>query len=150
MSALFKARRGHTPGLENWEKLAERRSSPVVVRLRASLFLSYHAATGFNESDAFTRDAKTWALFEHSVLPELENFSFFDKSREIYVSPSAVLADGMFHLWTTTDLGADEEGRTTTITAITEMAHYLCALYETTRTDRRESKRNWLGLSPTR
>ena len=147
MSALFRTR-GQSPALENWAKLAERRSSPVVIRLRAGLFLRYHSAIGAKESDAFLRDAKTWALFEHAVLPELENFSFFDKSREIYVSPSAVLADGMFHLWTVTDLGLDDNGQTTTIAVITEMAHYLCAIYETTRIDRREVKRNWFGLSP--
>lgn len=149
MSDLFKAR-GKIQGLEDWAHLAERRSSPVVVRLRAGIFLSYHSATRAGEQDAFSRDAKTWALFEHSVLPELENFNFFDRSREAYVSPSAVLADGMFHLWTATDLAIDEQGQTTTIAVVTEMANYLCSVYDTTRTDRRAAKRNWLGLNPTR
>jgi hypothetical protein len=98
MSALFKPRRKNALIAEDWAKIAGRRASPVEIRLRAGLFLSYHSATSSKELDTFERDAKTWAVFEHSVLPELENFTFFDNSRELYVSPSAVLADGMFHL----------------------------------------------------
>ena len=149
MSALFKPRRNNS-ALEDWVRLAEQRSSPVIVRLRAGLFLSYHAATGAKESDTFERDAKTWALFEHSVLPELAKFTFFDKSRALYVSPPAVLADGMLHLWTVTDLGLDDDGRPTTIGIISELANYLCTLYETKRIHKRAPRRNWLGLSSER
>jgi hypothetical protein len=151
MSALFKPRRqSQVARQEDWAKIAQRSSTPTVSRLRAGLFLRYQEATNARETDTFTRDAKTWALFEHATLPELENFSFFENSRQIYVAPSAVLADAMFHLWTVTDLGLDSAGRPTTIAVITEMAYYVCTLYETTRLDRREAKRNWLGLSPTR
>lgn len=147
MSALFRPRtKTKTNASEDWAKLADRRSSPTVVRLRAGLFLRYQAATGVSEFDTFIRDAKTWALFEHAVMPELDNFSFFDKSRQTTVSSAAGLADAMFHLWTVTDLGLDLDGRPTTIAVISELANYLCAVYETTRIDRRRSKRNWLGL----
>ena len=149
MSALFKPRANRkNTGSEDWAKLADRRSAPIVVRLRAGLFLRYTSATGAREFDTFLRDAKTWALFEHAVLPELDNFTFFDKSRETFVAPPAVLADGMFHLWTVTDLGLDLDGRPTTIGVIGELAHYVCAVYETKRLDRRAQKRNWLGLTP--
>ena len=146
MSSLFRpggrSRRG-----EEWARIVERRSSPTFLRLRAGIFLSYQTATGAKETDYFERDAKTWALFEHAVLPELEDFTFFDKSREIFVSPSAVLADGMFHLWTSTDLELEEDGRPTTVAAVTALAHYLCTIYETKKIDRRSGKRNWLGLN---
>jgi len=117
------------------------------MRLRAGLLLRYQAATKAAENDVFQRDAKTWALFEHAVLPELANFTFVDKSRDVFVSPSAVLADGMFHLWTLTELGLDMAGRPTTLTVISELANYLCAVYETTHVDRRKRRRNWFGLT---
>jgi len=146
MSALFRPRRNpSTP--EDWVKIADRRSSPTEMRLRAGLLLRYQAATKAGENDTFLRDAKTWALFEHAVLPELTNFTFVDKSRDIFVSPSAVLADGMFHLWTLTELGLDSAGRPTTLAAISELANYLCAVYETTHVDRRKRRGNWFGLS---
>jgi hypothetical protein len=149
MSALFQPH-PKTDQLENWTKLADRRSSPTVVRLRAGLFLRYSGATGAKEFDTFVRDATTWANFEHSVLPELNNFSFFDQNRQKHVSPPAVLADAMFHVWTVTDLGLDLDGRPTTIAVIGELANYLCAVYETKHVDRRAKKRNWLGLNPAR
>ena len=145
MSALFRpSRNSSTP--EDWTKIADRRSSPTEMRLRAGLFLRYQGATQATEHDIFQRDAKTWALFEHAVLPELANFTFVDKSRDIFVSPSAVLADGMFHLWTVTELGLDPAGRPTTLAVISELANYLCTIYETTHVDRRKRRRNWLGL----
>lgn len=147
MSALFKPDRRSAPS-EDWKKIAQRTSLPVERRLCAGIYLSYHAATGAKEADTFQRDAKTWAVFEHSVLPEVEKFTFFDRSRETYVAPAAVLADGMFHLWTVTELGLDSDGRPTTIAVITELAAYLCTLYEATRIDSRAPRRNWLGLSP--
>jgi hypothetical protein len=149
MSALFRPRAlpNSANTSKNWAKIADRRSSPTVVRLRAGLFLAYNAATGAKEFDTFLRDANTWALFEHSVLPELENFAFVDRSRDATVSSPAVLADGMFHLWTVTDLGLDLNGRPTTIGVVGELAHYLCAVYEASRVDRRTLKRNWLGLN---
>ncbi len=149
MCALFK-RRGRPNPTQNWTKIVDRRSAPTVVRLRAGLFLRYQAATGVKEFDTFIRDAKTWAIFEHSVLPELADFTFYDKNRQTAVSAAAVLADGMFHLWTVTDLGLNLDGRPTTIGVIGELAHYLCAIYETKRVDRRAQKRNWLGLTPAR
>jgi hypothetical protein len=150
MSALFKPHRKTRAPQENWAKIAERRSSSIEARLRAGLFLRYQAATGAKEFDIFRRDAKTWALFEHAVLPELEGFTFFDRSREIYLSPSAALADGMFHLWTETDLDLDDERRLTTVSVVSEMATYLCALYEAKRIDKRDQGRNWFGFNPTR
>ncbi len=148
MSSLFKPG-GRTVKGEDWARVAERRSSPVVTRLQAGLFLQYQAATGAREFDSFIRDAKTWALFEHAVLPELENFTFFDKTREAFVSPSAVLADGMFHLWTVTDLGLDQEdGQADTMAAIMELAQYLCSVYQTKVVDQRADRRNWFGLRP--
>jgi hypothetical protein len=150
MSALFKPSAKPTHTSEDWAKIADRRSSPIVVRLRAGLFLRYHSATGAKEFDTFLRDAKTWALFEHAVLPELADFSFFDKSRQTAVSSPAVLADAMFHIWTVTNLGLDLDGRPTTIAVISELAIYLCSVYETTRLDRRFHRRNWLGLNPAR
>jgi hypothetical protein len=150
MSALFKHRAKSANTYEDWAKIAGRRSSPTVVRLRAGLFLRYHSATGAKEFDIFLRDAKTWAIFEHAVLPELANFSFLNRSRQSAVSSPAVLADAMFHLWTATDLGRDLNGRPTTIAVIDELAYYLCSVYEATRIDRRAQKRNWLGLNPAR
>jgi hypothetical protein len=148
MSALFKPRAEIKPNRsEDWAKIADRRSAPTAVRLRAGLYLRYHSTTGAKEFDTFLRDAKTWAIFEHAVLPELENFTFFDKSRQTLVSPPAILADGMFHLWTVTDLGLDLDGRPTTIAVIGELASYLCSVYETNRVDRRAQRRNWLGLN---
>ncbi len=146
MSALFQPRRAACAS-EDWLQTACRRSTPTEIRLCAGLFLSYQAATSAGEQDTFQRDARTWALFEHAVLPELENFRFFDKSRAGFVAPSAALADGMFHLWTATDVGLDSSGRATTLAVIGELANYLCALYETTKVDRRKGTRNWLGLS---
>jgi hypothetical protein len=151
MSSLFRSRLKSEIGTtQDWAKIADRRSSPTVVRLRAGLFLRYQTATGAREFDTFLRDAKTWALFENAVLPELKNFSFFDKSRQATVSSSAALADAMFHLWTVTDLGLDLDGRPTTIAVIGELARYLCSVYQATRLDRRSRKRNWLGLTSTR
>ncbi len=149
MSALFRKNRSEPNSAEEWAKIAERRSSPPVVRLRAGLLLRYLTATGVRESDTFVRDSTTWAKFEHAVLPELENFTFFDAARQGNVPAPAVLADAMFHLWTATELGLDTEGRPTTIGVISELARYLCAMYQTTSVSR-HTKRNWLGLNPSR
>ena len=149
MSALFRAR--PKPNMaENWAKIADRRSSPTVIRLRAGLFLRYQKATAAKEFDIFVRDAKTWAAFEHAVLPELTKFSFVDKTRQVTLSAPAVLADAMYYIWTVTDLGRDLNGRPTTIRVVSELANYLCAVYETTPVDRRARKRDWLGLNPVR
>jgi hypothetical protein len=150
MSALFRPRAKSANSTQDWAKIADRRSSPTDVRLRAGLFLAFSAASGAKEFDTFHRDAKTWAVFEHAVLPELDNFTFIDRGRQATVSSPAVLADGMLHLWTITDLGLDLNGRPTTIGVIGELAHYLCAVYETSPVDRRAKKRNWLGLNATR
>jgi hypothetical protein len=146
MSALFRPGR-NASGSENWAKVVGQRSSPVTLRLKAALFLSYHAATGARESDTFHRNAKTWALFEHAVLPEVVKFTFFDKSRDVYVSAPAVLADSMFHVWTVTELGLESDGRPTTIAVISELAKYVGALYDITRVDRRKPGRSWFGVN---
>jgi hypothetical protein len=142
MSALFKPRTNEN----DWAKLADRRS-PTPLRLRAALFLSYNAATGAKEFDTFRRDAPTWAAFENAVSADLGNFRFVDKSRDAAVSPPAVLADAMYHLWTVESVGRDLDGRPTTIATITELANYLCAVYETSPLDIGEEKRNWFGLN---
>jgi hypothetical protein len=146
MSALFKLRPPQT-GSEDWAKIADRRSSTPTMRLRAGLFIRYRAATGAKEFDTFVRDAKTWAAFEHAVLPELAKFTFFDKGRNAKISESAVLADAMYHIWTVTDLGRDLNGRPTTISVISDLAHYVCSVYEAQPIDRRAAKRNWLGFA---
>ena len=149
MSSLFKTAGGTTAKGRDWAREAERRSAPVVDRLQAGLFLRYRAATGARETDSFQRDAKTWAFFEHAVLPELEKFTFFDKERETFVDPGAALGEGMFHLWTVTDLGLDQEGPPNTLNAIEELAHFLCAVYQTKPIDDRQ-RRNWFGLGAKR
>jgi hypothetical protein len=146
MSALFNLK-PKTQGSQDWVKISERRSSPPVVRLRAGLFIRYQSATGAKEFDTFVRDAKTWAAFEHAVLPELARFTFVDKSRQATVSEPAVLADAMYHIWTATTLGRDLDGRPTTISVISELANYLCSVYETQPIDRRAARRNWLGFA---
>jgi hypothetical protein len=146
MSALFNLRpKGNDS--EDWAKIANRRSSPVVIRLRAGLLIRYRSATGAKEFDTFLRDAKTWAVFEQAVLPELAKFTFLDKARDANISESAVLADAMYHIWTVTTLGRDLNGRPTTISVISELANYLCSMYDTQSIDRRAARRNWLGLA---
>jgi len=150
MSALFKPRVTRAATVEDWTKIADRRSSPPAIRLRAGLFLRYNKATGAKEFDTFVRDAKTWAAFENAVMPELENFTFVDHARQANVSSTAVLADAMYHIWTVTDLGRDMDGRPTTISVVKELANYVCSVYETKPIDRRAGKRNWFGLNPGR
>lgn len=146
MSALLKpSAKGPRPA-EDWAKLADRRSAPTVDRLRAGIFLRYQQATGAHEDDAFERDAKTWAVFEHSVLPELANFTFVDKTRDVFVSAAAVLADGMFHIWTVANFETGTPGSVTTTEVIGELASYLCNAYETSRVDRRKRRRKWFPL----
>ena len=147
MSALFQRRPAAQNAEENWTKLADRRTAPTVVRLRAGLFLRYSKATGAKEFDTFNRDAQTWAAFENATLPELENFTFVDPSRQTTVSAPGVLADAMYHVWTVTDLGRELDGQPTTISVVKELANYLCAVYETKPIDRRARKRNWFGLN---
>jgi hypothetical protein len=146
MSALFKLRpqSGISP---DYAKIVDRRSSPTVMRLRAGLYLRYQAATGAKEFDTFQRDAKTWAIFENAVLPELAKFSFVDTTRQTAVSESAVLADAMYHIWTITSLGRDLNNRPTTIAVIADLAGYICRVYETKPIDRRAGKRNWFGFN---
>jgi hypothetical protein len=146
MSSLFRLKPKQNAS-EDWAKIADRRSSSPVMRLRAGLFIRYTSATGAKEFDTFLRDAKTWAAFEHAVIPELAKFTFVDKSRSARVSEHAVLADAMYHIWTVTTLGRDLNGHPTTISVISDLANYLCAVYETQPIDRRADKRNWLGLS---
>jgi hypothetical protein len=149
MSALFQPKtKVDTAG--KWAKIADRRSGPTAVRLRAGLFLSYHRATGAKEFDSFLRDSKTWAIFEHAALPELAKFTFFDKHRKAKVSEPAVLADAMYHLWSVSALGRDLDGRPTTIRVIGDLADYICQVYETEAIDRRAAKRNWFGLGSKR
>ncbi len=117
------------------------------MRLRAGLFIRYTSATGAKEFDTFVRDAKTWATFEHAVLPELAKFTFLDKARNMRISEPAVLADGMYYVWTVTTLGRDLDGRPTTIGVISDLANYVCSVYEVQPLDRRAARRNWLGLA---
>ena len=144
MSALFKLTPTRNTS-EDWTKIADRRSSPVVMRFRAGLFIRYHSVTGAKEFDTFVRDAKTWAAFEHAVSPELAKFSFKDTARNLKISESAVLADAMYHVWTVTSLGRDLDGRPTTIGVISDLAKYVCSVYDVQPIDRRGIKRNWLG-----
>lgn len=146
MSALFRLK-AKPAASEDWAKIADRRSSSPVVRLRAGLFIRYRAATGAKEFDTFVRDAKTWAAFEHAVLPEFAKFTFLDKARKAKVSEPAVLADAMYHIWTVTTLGRDINGRPTTISVISDLVSYVCSIYETQATDRRAAKRSWFGFS---
>jgi hypothetical protein len=146
MSALFKSKAQSTSS-EDWGKIADRRSSSPVLRLRAGLFIRYRSASGAKEFDTFVRDAKTWAAFEHAVLPELAKFTFLDKARQARVSEAAVLADAMYHIWTVTTLGRDLNGRPTTISVISDLVNYVCSAYETQAIDRRAARRNWFGLS---
>lgn len=146
MSALFRGKPSPNAS-QDWAKIADRRSSPPVLRLRAGLFIRYTSATGAKEFDTFARDAKTWAAFEHAVLPELAKFTFLDKARNMRISEPAVLADAMYHVWTVTTLGRDLDDRPTTIGVISELAKYVCSVYETQPIDRRTARRNWLGLA---
>jgi hypothetical protein len=146
MSALFRRKPDQSTS-QDWVKIADRRSSPPVMRLRAGLFIRYSSATGAKEFDTFVRDAKTWAAFEHAVLPELAKFTFLDKARNMRISEAAVLADAMYHVWTVTTLGRDLDGRPTTIGVISDLAQYVCSIYEAQPIDRRAAKRNWLGFA---
>jgi len=131
-----------------WEKLADRRSSSATVRLAAGLFLLYQRATNAKETDPFVRDEKTWGLFEQAALPEMASFSYFDRKRDAYLTPSAVLSDSMYHIWTLDKLPG-VTGRPTTIQVIGALAQHICAAYETTPIDRRTRKRASLGLDVT-
>jgi hypothetical protein len=130
---------------EEWEKLADRRSSPTVVRLCAGLFSLYRRVTGAKESDPFIRDAKSWAAFEQAVLPEMACYTFFDRSRDTTLMPNAVLADAMYYIWTIESL-PNTMGTATTIGVIGELAKHICSRYETAPIDRRIRKRASLGL----
>jgi hypothetical protein len=131
---------------EEWEKITDRRSSPIVVRLCAGLFLLYQRATGARESDPFLRDAKTWDAFQLAVLPEMASFTFFDRARDATLTPSAVLADAMYYIWTSETL-LDTDGESTTIEVIGELAKHICSAYEITVLDRRARRRASLGLN---
>jgi hypothetical protein len=146
MSALFKLT-SEPRSTQDWAKIADRRSSTPVMRLRAGLFIRYQSATGAKEFDTFLRDARTWAAFEHAVLPELAKFTFMDRARAARVSESAVLADAMYHIWTVTTLGRDLNGRPTTISVISDLANYVCSVYETQPVDRRAARRPWFDRS---
>jgi len=127
---------------EEWEKLADRRSSPAVVRLCAGLFSLYRRATGAKESDPFIRDAKSWAAFQQAAEPEMACFTFFDRTRDTTLTPNAVLAEAMYYIWTL----PNTEAQPTTIGVIGELAKHICLRYETTPIDRRIRKRASLGL----
>jgi hypothetical protein len=130
---------------EEWEDLADRRSSPAAVRLCAGIFSLYRRATGARESDPFLRDAQSWAAFEKAALPEMACFTFFDRARDSNLTPNAVLADAMYHIWTLDTL-PNTLGTPTTIGLIGELAKHVCSRYEITPIDRRARKRASLGL----
>ena len=130
---------------EEWETIADRRSSPIVVRLCAGLFSVYRRATGARESDPFLRDAKSWAAFEQASLPEMACFTYFLRARDTTLTPNAVLADAMYYIWTLETL-PNALGQLTTICVIGELAKHVCSLYEITVIDRRARKRASLGL----
>jgi hypothetical protein len=131
---------------EQWEKIADRRSSPTVVRLCAGLFSLYRRATGAKESDPFVRDAQTWAAFQQAAEPEMACFTFFDITRDTTLTPNAALADAMYHIWTLDNL-PNVIGQPTTITVIGELAKHVCSRYEIAAIDRRARKRASLGLN---
>ena len=130
---------------EEWEKLADRRSSPTVVRLCAGLFSLYRRATGAKESDPFIRDAKSWAAFQQAAEPEMACFTFFDRTRDTTLTPNAVLAEAMYYIWAIESL-PNTMGTATTIGVIGELAKHICSRYETAPIDRRIRKRASLGL----
>jgi hypothetical protein len=130
---------------EEWQKIADRRSSPTVVRLCAGLFSLYRRATGARESDPFLCNAQSWAAFEQAVLPEMACFTYFDRSRDTTLTPNAVLAEAMYHIWTLENL-ANTIGQPTTIAVIGELAKHVCSRYEIAAIDRRARRRASLGL----
>jgi hypothetical protein len=130
---------------EEWEKIADRRSSPIVVRLCAGLFSLYRRATGGRESDPFRRDVQSWAAFQQAAEPEMACFTFFDKTRDTTLMPSAVLADAMYYIWTLEAL-PNKVGQPTTLGVIGELAKHICSKYEIAAIDRRTRKRASLGL----
>jgi hypothetical protein len=130
---------------EEWEKIADRRSSPTVVRLCAGLFSLYRRATGAKESDPFVRDAQSWAAFQQAAEPEMACFTFFDRDRDTTLTPNAVLADAMYYIWTLEAL-PNTRGQPTTIGVIGELAKHVCSRYEISAVDRRARRRASLGL----
>jgi hypothetical protein len=86
---------------EQWETIADRRSSPIVVRLCAGLFSLYRRATGARESDPFLRDAKSWAAFEQASHTRDGLLHLLRlRARDTTLTPNAVLADAMYYIWT--------------------------------------------------
>ncbi len=144
LSALLKAD-SKPKSTEQWEKIADRRSSPTVVRLCAGLFSLYRRATGAKESDPFLRNAQSWAVFQQAAEPEMACFTFYDRTRDTTLTPSAVLADAMYYIWTLEAL-PNTVGTPTTIGVIGELAQYICSRYETAPIDRRARNRASLGL----
>jgi hypothetical protein len=72
-------------------------------------------------------------------------FTYFDRARDTTLTPNAVLADAMVHLWTVDSL-PNTVGQPTTIGLIGELAMHVCSLYEITAIDRRARNRASLGL----
>jgi hypothetical protein len=130
---------------EEWQKLADRRSSPAADRLCAGIFLLYHRATGAQESDCFLRDAETWNNFEQAALPEMDSFAFFDRSQNISRTPNSVLADAMGDIWMAEKL-PNITGQPNTLEVVTILTKHICAHYEITAIERRTRKRASLGL----
>lgn len=62
------------------------------------------------------------------------------------MTPAAVLAEAMLHIWTLAGTKRDFARPHTTVKVITELADYIGAVYKATPTQRRHRSRDSLGL----
>jgi hypothetical protein len=131
---------------EDHELSADRRSSYISDRLSAGILLLYQRRTGAREADPFVRDAATWSAFEQAALPEMQSFTFFDRSSNTVRTPNSVLADAMGEIWMAQNL-LNAAHLPTTLQIVSELAKRIVAAYEISPVERRGRKRASLGLN---
>jgi hypothetical protein len=120
---------------------ADRRRSPVGMRLRVGLWYQYHRATRAGEFDPLPRDAYKRTKLQEALLPEMQKYEFLHRESNSSVSASCALSSAVDFLWAHPELGCNAAGESTAAYALSEIAEYLGRAFKVRPIDRRKNDR---------
>jgi hypothetical protein len=120
---------------------ADRRKSPVDMRLRVGLWYQYHRATRAGEFDPLPRNPYMRARLRDALLPEVHKYAFIARDTNSSSSAAVALANAIDFLWIHPQLGCNAAGEPMAVYTINAISEYLVHCFEVTMIDRRKSDR---------
>lgn len=126
---------------------ADRRKSPVDMRLRVGLWYQYHRSTRAGEFDPLPRNPYQRTKLQDGLLPEIYKYEFSHGEGGSCVPPGAALSNAVDFLWSHPDLGCNAAGESTAVYTINAIAEYLVRTFKVTVIDRRKNDRRSFSVS---